>query len=305
MYASAQTHNSVDKAVRLLGLGQRGLRAIPVDGEHRISLAALEEAIREDRAAGLRPCCVVGNAGTVNTGAIDDLAALADLCARERLWFHVDGAFGALVALSEKLRPLVLGMERADSIAFDLHKWMYMPYDIGCILVRDPEAHQRPFTTHASYLSRLPRGAAPIDRDPGTLGPELSSELRGLKAWLLLKEHGAGKYGRLIEQNVAQAAYLADRVRATPELELMAPVPLNIVCFRYRGDGSGGVDLDQLNTELLMGLQERGIAVPSQTMLGGRFALRVAIVNHRSRREDFDLLVDKSVELGREIARGG
>jgi len=305
MYASAQTHNSVDKAVRLLGLGQRGLRAIPVDGEHRIGLPALEQAIREDRAAGLRPCCVIGNAGTVNTGAIDDLAALAELCARERLWFHVDGAFGALVALSDMLRPLVLGMERADSIAFDLHKWMYMPYDIGCILVRDPEAHQRPFTTHASYLSRLPRGAAPIDRDPGTLGPELSSELRGLKAWLLLKEHGAGTYARLIEQNVAQAAYLADRVRATPELELMAPVPLNIVCFRYRGDGTGGVDLDQLNTELLMRLQERGIAVPSQTMLGGRFALRVAIVNHRSRREDFDLLAEKSVELGREIARGG
>jgi aromatic-L-amino-acid decarboxylase len=304
MYASAQTHNSVDKAVRLLGLGQRGLRAIPVDSEYRISLAALEGAIREDRGAGLRPCCVVGNAGTVNTGAIDDLAALADLCARERLWFHVDGAFGALVALSDTLRSLVLGMERADSIAFDLHKWMYMPYDIGCILVRDPVAHQRPFSTHASYLSRLPRGAAPIDRDPGTLGPELSTELRGLKAWLLLKEHGAEKYGRLIEQNVAQAAYLEDRVRATPELELMAPVPLNIVCFRYRGAGTGGVDLDQLNTELLMRLQERGIAVPSQTMLGGQFALRVAIVNHRSRREDLDLLVDKSVELGREIARG-
>jgi glutamate/tyrosine decarboxylase-like PLP-dependent enzyme len=305
MYASAQTHNSVDKAVRLLGLGQRALRAVPVDAAHRISLPALEQAIREDRAAGLRPCCVVGNAGTVNTGAIDDLAALADLCARERIWFHVDGAFGALVALSDQLRPLVVGMERADSIAFDLHKWMYMPYDIGCILVRDPVAHQRSFTTHASYLSRLPRGAAPIDRDPGTLGPELSTELRGLKAWLLLKEHGAGKYGRLIEQNVEQAGYLADRVRATPELELMAPVPLNIVCFRYRGDGTGGVDLDQLNTELLMRLQERGIAVPSQTILGGRFALRVAIVNHRSRREDFDLLVEKSVELGREIARGG
>jgi glutamate/tyrosine decarboxylase-like PLP-dependent enzyme len=208
------------------------------------------------------------------------------------------------VALSDTLRPLVRGMERADSIAFDLHKWMYMPYDIGCILVRDPEAHQRPFTTHASYLSRLPRGAAPIDRDPGTLGPELSSELRGLKAWLLLKEHGAEKYARLIEQNVEQAAYLADRVRATPELELMAPVPLNIVCFRYRGDGAGGVDLDPLNTELLMRLQEQGIAVPSQTVLGGRVALRVAIVNHRSRREDFDLLVEKSVELGRELARG-
>ncbi|MGH7560737.1 MAG: pyridoxal phosphate-dependent decarboxylase family protein [Gemmatimonadales bacterium] len=305
LYASSQTHNSVDKAVRLLGLGQRGLRSVPVDEEHRIDVAALEHRIAEDRAAGLRPFCIVGNAGTVNTGALDDLSALADIAARERLWLHVDGAFGALVALSDRLRPLVRGLERADSIAFDLHKWMYLPYDIGCVLVRDAEAHRRPFTTHASYLSRMSRGPAPLDRDPGTLGPELSTELRGLKAWLLLKEHGIARYARLIEQNVDQARYLADLVRAAPELELMAPVPLNIVCFRYRGTGERSAEsLDQLNRELLMRIQEQGIAVPSQTALGGRFALRVAIVNHRSRREDFDLLVAKAVELGGEIAAG-
>ncbi len=303
LYASAQTHNSVDKAVRLLGLGQQALRAIPVDREHRIDLAALDRALREDRAAGRRPFCVVGNAGTVNTGAIDDLSGLADRAAEEGLWLHVDGAFGALAALSARLRPLVRGLERADSIAFDLHKWMYMPYDIGCVLVRDPEAHQRPFATHATYLGRLPRGASPIDRDPGTLGPELSTTLRGLKAWLLLKEHGVAKYARLIEQNVDQAAYLADRVRRTPELELMAPVPLNIVCFRYRGRGAAA-DLDAVNRELLMRLQEQGVAVPSQTVLQGAFALRVAIVNHRSRREDFDLLVEQAVAIGGAIERG-
>ncbi|NOT07315.1 MAG: aminotransferase class V-fold PLP-dependent enzyme [Gemmatimonadales bacterium] len=305
LYASAQTHSSVDKAARLLGLGQRALRSVPADAEFRIDLAALERAIAGDRAAGGRPFCVVGNAGTVNTGAIDDLAALADLCRREGLWFHVDGAFGALAALSGRLRPLVAGMERADSIAFDLHKWLYMPYDVGCVLIRDRAAHQRPFTVPASYLSREARGAAPNDHDPGSLGPELSREFRGLKVWMLLQEHGIAKYARLIEQNVAQAAYLAGLVHQHAELELLAPVPLNIVCFRYRGTGPDGPALDALNRELLIRIQERGVAVPSGTLLNGRFAIRVAIANHRSRREDFDLLVARAVELGREISAEG
>jgi glutamate/tyrosine decarboxylase-like PLP-dependent enzyme len=309
VYASSETHNSVEKAVRLLGLGRRGLHTIPVDAEFRVDLGALARAIAEDRAAGRRPCCVVGNAGTVNTGAIDDLTAQAELCRRERIWFHVDGAFGALAALSDPLRPLVRGMEAADSIAFDLHKWMYMPYDVGCVLVKDPEAHRRPFATRASYLARLERGAAPNDHDPGSLGPELSREFRGLKVWMLLKEHGVAKFARLIEQNVAQAKYLAGLVHRHSELELLAPVPLNIVCLRYTGNRESGVGnrgeaLDALNREILMRLQERGIAVPSATVLGGKFAIRVAITNHRSVRSDFDLLVEKVVEIGREVAGG-
>lgn len=309
-YASSQTHNSVDKAVRLLGMGQRALRSIPVDPEYRIDMALLVRAIAEDRAAGRRPFCVVGNAGTVNTGAIDDLTALADLCKKEGLWFHVDGAFGALAALSGQLRPLVAGMDRADSIAFDLHKWLYMPYDVGCVLVRDREAHRRPFVTHASYLSREARGAAPNDHDPGSLGPELSREFRGLKVWMLLQEHGIDKYARLIEQNVAQARYLAGNVHRHPELELMAPVPLNIVCLRYVGAAAptkmrSGEELDTINREILMRIQERGIAVPSGTVLNGRFAIRVSITNHRSRREDFDALIAAMVEIGAEVAAGG
>ena len=306
MYASAQTHNSVDKAARLLGLGQQGLRSIPVDPAFRIDLAALSAAIAADRAEGRTPCCVIGNAGTVNTGAIDDLTALADLCEREQIWFHVDGAFGALAALSPRLRPLVAGMERAQSIAFDLHKWLYIPYDVGCVLVRDPEAHRRPFTTHASYLARETRGAAPNDHEPGSLGPELSKAFRGLKVWMLLQEHGIEKYARLIEQNVDQAKYLAGLVHRHPELELLAPVPLNIVCLRYRGKAGEGRgrpgDPDALNRELLIRLQERGIAVPSGTVLQDRFAIRVAITNHRSRREDFEILVRAVVELGRELS---
>lgn len=307
VYASAQTHNSVDKAVRLLGLGQRGLRSVPVDPEYRMDLNALHRMLAEDRAQGRTPACIIGNAGTVNTGAIDDLDALAELCERETIWFHVDGAFGALAALSDRLRPLVRGMERAQSVAFDLHKWLYMPYDVGCVLVRDAEAHRRPFSTHASYLSKASRGAAPTDHEPGSLSPELSREFRGLKVWMLLQEHGVDKYTRLIEQNVEQAKYLAGLVHRHPELELLAPVPLNIVCLRYAGENRGrkapaGEGLDDLNRELLIRLQERGIAVPSGTELGGKFAIRVAITNHRSRREDFDLFVDAVVRLGRELS---
>ena len=307
LYASSETHNSVDKAVRLLGLGQEALRRLPVTPEFRLDLAALTAAIAQDRAAGRRPFCIVGNAGTVNTGAIDELAALAELCERERLWFHVDGAFGALAALSDTLRPLVRGMERADSLAFDLHKWMYLPYDVGCVLVRDPEAHRRPFSTQASYLARLERGAAPNDHDPGSLGPELSREFRGLKVWMLLKEHGVAKFARLIEQNVAQAKYLAGLVHRHTELELLAPVPLNIVCLRYCKGGASGARQDEerlnaLNREVLMRVQERGIAVPSATMLRGRFAIRVAITNHRTLTSDLDLFAESVVQLGREVA---
>jgi len=307
-YASTETHNSVDKAIRVLGIGSRGLRAIPVGADFRIDLAALAAAIAEDRAAGRWPCCVVGNAGTVNTGAIDDLEAISELCRREKLWFHVDGAFGALAALSDELSPLVRGMDRADSVAFDLHKWLYMPYDVGCVVVRDPAILRRSFGPHASYLAPLERGAATGEHDYSALGPELSREFRALKVWMLLKEHGTVKYARLIRQNVAQARYLANRVHHHPELELLAPVPLNIVCLRYNkgsGEGTGGREqeerLNAMNREVLMRIQERGIAVPSATMLNGRFAIRVAIVNHRSRVEDFDALVDAVVEIGREV----
>ena len=303
MYTSSETHNSVDKAVRLLGLGRDGLRKIPVTPEFRLDLPALAEAIAADRAAGKHPCCVIANAGTVNTGAIDDLAGTADLCRQESLWFHVDGAFGALVALSPRLAPLVAGMELADSIAFDLHKWLYMPYDVGAVLVRDPEAHRRPFTVQASYLARLPRGAAPVDHDPGSLSMELSREFRGLKVWMLLKEHGVAKYGRLIEQNVEQAKYLAGLVHRHPELELLAPVPLNVVCLRYCK--APREKLDDVNREVLMRIQEQGIAVPSATVLQGKFGIRAAITNHRTTRADLDLFAEQLVAIGRAVTHPG
>jgi aromatic-L-amino-acid/L-tryptophan decarboxylase len=302
-YASREAHNSVRKALELLGLGHRSLRAVPVDDNLAIDTVALRQAILEDRRAGLEPFCVVGTAGTVNTGALDDLEAVAEICRAEGLWFHVDGAFGVMCALSDALRPLVRGMERSDSIAFDFHKWAFVQYDVGCILVRDGLLHQQAFATRPDYLQHSDRGLAGGGEWFNDLGPELSRSFRALKVWFALKEHGTGRLGKMVEKNYEQARYLARLVEAKTELELWAQPTLNIVCFRYRPDESGANDLNQLNSDIVADLQERGIAAPSTTRIGNTLYIRVAITNHRSRREDFDLLVDSVVRMGGERHR--
>ena len=307
-YASAEGHDCLVKAMEVLGLGAGQLRKIPTDEAFRIDLGRLRKQIAADRAAGCRPFCVVGTAGTVNTAAIDNLAGLADICAENKLWFHIDGAFGALAMLSEELRPKLDGIERADSIAFDFHKWMHVPYDAGCILVRDGDLQRASFSTRPVYLSHLPRGLAGGRDWPCEFGLELSRGFRALKVWFAVKEHGSAQFGRLIAQNCAQARYLAEAVAGQPELELMAPVGLNIVCFRYRptrtddpalADDSG---LDALNEAIVEDLQEAGIAAPSTTRLRGRLAIRVNITNHRTRRDDLDLLLHSVIEAGRRRA---
>jgi glutamate/tyrosine decarboxylase-like PLP-dependent enzyme len=292
VYASEEVHSSNEKAIEVLGLGSDALRKVAVDGEFRIDLEALEAAIARDRAAGRRPLLLIGSAGTVNTGAFDDLESLAAIARREGMWLHVDGAFGALAALCPELRHLTRGMERADSLAFDLHKWMYVPYEAGCVLVRDPEAHRRTFRLVPSYLARADRGLAVGVGTYADYGVQLSRGFRALKVWMSIKEHGIRKYARLIRQNVEQARYLADLVERASDLELLAPAPLNIVCFRHTGDAAGGADLDARNREIVLDLHEQGIAVPSYATIRGRFAIRVAITNHRTRREDLDLLVE-------------
>ncbi len=303
VYGSVETHSSVRKAVQILGLGTQALRTVPVDAQYRVDVDALEAAIAADRAAGLTPMCIVGNAGTVNTGAIDDLAALADLAAREQIWLHVDGAFGACAALSPQLRPLLPGLERADSLAFDLHKWMYFPYEAGCVLVRSDAEHRAAFRYDAAYMAPNMRGiSAERGQQFTEYGPQLSRGFRALKIWMGLKELGVDRFRRLIEQNVEQARYLAALVEADPELELLAPVSLNVVCLRYRG--KSGLDddrLNDLNRELLARLQESGVAVPSHTVLNGRYAIRCSITNHRSRQSDFELLVREVARLGRSL----
>jgi aromatic-L-amino-acid decarboxylase len=298
LYGSVEMHSSFEKAVELLGLGNDSLRKIPVNADFQIDTEALEWAISEDRSKGYQPIAVIGAAGTVNTGAFDDLNALADICARDGLWFHVDGAFGAWAALSPKLRHLVSGMERADSLAFDLHKWMYMPFELGCALVRREEDHRKAFSLTPDYLTRAQRGLSGGPVWYSEYGFQCSRGFRALKAWMSIKEHGVPKYKRLIQQNVDQAHFLTDLVDATPELERMAPVPLNTMCFRFTANGLDEVALNKLNSELLMQLQESGIAALSNTVINGKYVLRAAITNHRSRREDFELLVREIIRLG-------
>ena len=300
-YGSVEMHSSLQKGVELLGLGSQWLRQIPVNADFQIDLAALDRAIQADRTAGHLPIGLIGNAGTVNTGAIDDLNALADIARREKMWFHIDGAFGALAAVSPELRPLLKGMERADSLAFDLHKWMYMPIEVGCTLVRSEAAHRNAFALTPEYLAHFERGPAGGERWFSEYGLQLTRGFRALKVWLSIKEHGMAKYGRLIKQNVDQAHYLAELIDRTPELELLAPAPLNLVCFRYKANGLDDTQLNQLNRELLMRLHEQGIAVPTYTNLNGKFAIRVAHTNHRTQRADFDVLVREVVRLGREL----
>ncbi|NJD20363.1 MAG: hypothetical protein FIA95_13925 [Gemmatimonadetes bacterium] len=305
LYASEAVHNSVDRAVRLLGIGTDRLRKIPVDAAWRMDVASLERAIARDRAAGLRPVCVGATAGTVDHGAVDPLADLADVCAREGIWLHVDGAFGAVAALSDELRPLVAGMERADSLAFDLHKWMHVPIEAACVLVRDPADHRRPFASHASYLNTLSRGVAATDRWLYEYGPQLTRGFRARKAWFVLRHHGTEKLGRLAARNVRQTRELEALLRAEPGVEVLASGPLCVLCFRWHPQGVEGRALDRLNEELLADLQESGRAVVSSTVVRGAFALRLAITNHRTRSADLAELVAAVRELGSRLAAPG
>jgi glutamate/tyrosine decarboxylase-like PLP-dependent enzyme len=301
-YASVEVHSCVQKAIEALGLGAASLRKVAINADYEIDLAALERAVAADREAGLQPFCVIGNAATINTGATDDLAGLAALCERERLWFHVDGAIGALLALAPRHRDFVRGMERADSVTLDLHKWLHVPFEAACVLVRDRKAHRDTFALTPEYLEHTERGLASGSHWFSEYGLQLSRGFRALKIWLSIKEHGLDRYGRLIDRNIDQAQELAALVREAPDLVLVAPVKTNIVCFRYDPGGLDDARLDELNEELLVRVHESGVAAPSYTTLGGRYCLRAAIANHRTESADLVLLVEKVRALGAELS---
>jgi glutamate/tyrosine decarboxylase-like PLP-dependent enzyme len=234
---------------------------------------------------------------------VDDLNALADLCASQSLWFHVDGAIGALVALAPQHKGLVAGLQRADSVALDLHKWLHIPFEAGVALVRNEHDHRWTFSLTPEYLAHTERGLAAGSRWFSEYGIQLSRGFRALKVWMAIKEHGIDKFGLLIDQNIAQAHYLVGLIKSQKKLELMAPVELNIVCFRYNPGGLEEMSLNALNQELLIRLHESGIAAPSYTTLDGKYCLRAAIANHRTQWKDLDLLVDEVLKLGDELSR--
>jgi aromatic-L-amino-acid/L-tryptophan decarboxylase len=314
IYASDQVHLSIIKAADILGLGQDSVRLLPSDGRFCLDTTALISAIEQDRRQGLKPFCVIGSAGTAATGAIDSLAEIGRIARENDLWFHIDGAYGAPAAMIEDRRSMFSGLELADSISLDPHKWLYTPVDCGCLLFHDGATARKAFVTEADYIKvhELSESESFAFWDYGI---ELSRRFRALKVWLTLKYYGAARLIQAIEDDIALAHYMADRVQAEPELELLAPVQLSICCFRYvparlraQIEAADNVDgehrnfqLNRLNERVMHRVQRGGRAYLSNAMLRGQFALRACIINFRTTRADIDLTLATVRDAAHEI----
>lgn len=298
IYCSVETHSCILKAAEIIGLGTDAVRKIGVNERYELDVQLLKVQLENDLQAGFLPFCLVGTAGTVNTGAIDPMAELLEISRAYGLWFHVDGAYGALGKLDPNYADALRAIEEADSLAFDLHKWLYVPYEVGCTLIRDAKKHRDSFAITPNYLLQEKRGLSGGLDSINNYGFELSRGFKALKVWMSLKEHGREKYAAMITQNNRHAAYLAELVEENPYLELTAPVSMSITCFRMIQPNWGEEALQALNKEILLRLQEEGIASPSSTILNGKYTLRIANVNQRTRKEDMELLVREVLRIG-------
>lgn len=291
-YCSTETHSCVQKAIEIMGVGNNFLRKIPVSENYQIQIPLLQKAIETDLQNGYLPVAVIGNAATVNTAAIDDLNAIFDLCQQFGLWFHVDGAYGAPAKLVKEYEAQLGIISKAHSVAFDYHKWFSVPYEAGCVLVHDRAIMRSAFAISPAYLMQHDRGLVGGGESTNNYGMELSRSFKALKIWMHLKEHGIVKHAQIIEQNIHQIRYLETKIKAIPHFEILAPVSLNILCFRYNDGKSNEKKLESINREILLQLQEKGIATISPTILKGKYTLRVCNVNHRTTCRDFDLFIE-------------
>ena len=287
VYTSAEAHRSVEKGAAILGLGLDHVRKLPVDADFRFRVDLLEKAIGEDRQAGATPFCVVAAAGTVNTGAIDPIGDLADLCARENLWLHVDGAYGALLVLSNQMKDRLSSCGRADSISLDPHKLLFAPLEAGCLVVRNSDQLRKTFHFTSSYLT--------VEQDPLMLnfleyGPQLSRDFKAFKIWCSLRTFGVEAFRMAAERMLELSQYMAARVMADPALELLAPAPLTAVCFRFKNGASSQM--------VLAKLVEEGTALLGPVHINGRDGIRACITNHRTSKSDIDLVMDRLLQLG-------
>ena len=305
IYCSVETHSCIQKAAELIGLGTGAGRKIGVNERFELDVDQLKTQLEADLQAGFLPFCLVGTAGTVNTGAIDPMAELLEISRAYGLWFHVDGAYGALAKLDPIYASALRAIEEADSLAFDLHKWLYVPYEVGCTLIRDAKKHRDSFAITPNYLLQEKRGLSGGLDSINNYGFELSRGFKALKVWMSIKEQGRAKYAAMIAQNNRHAAYLAALVEQNPYLELTAPLSMSITCFRMIQPGWEEKALQELNKEILLRLQEEGIASPSSTILNGKYTLRVANTNQRTRSEDMELLVREVLRLGKSIIAEG
>jgi aromatic-L-amino-acid/L-tryptophan decarboxylase len=303
VYASSATHFSILKAAALLGIGRKNVQYVAIDERFRMVVDDLVAKINADLEAGYVPFCVVGNAGTVDTGAIDPLSEIRDVANRFQLWMHVDGSYGAFAILAESAMKLLAGMEQADSIALDPHKWLYLPVDVGCVIYRDPEVARAAFAQEAEYTRMFGEEAdeAFVCWD---YGPELSRRFRALKVWMLLKGVGLDRLSEAIESNLACARHLESMVQASNDFEMVAPVELSIFCFRHvpaQLKNQPPEAIDAFNERLLVALQRDGSSYLSNTTLGGRFALRGCVLNYRTTLRDMEILLDDLLRVAKSL----
>jgi aromatic-L-amino-acid decarboxylase len=308
VYTSTEAHICIDKAVDLLGIGTDNVRRIPVDACFRLDVKRLKKEIQKDMRRNLRPFCVVATAGTVNTGAIDPLKSIADICKQYHLWFHVDAAYGGFVALSPRWKSLINGIERADSIAIDPHKWLFIPYEAGCVLARDQKRMKKTFSYPTEYLPfDTHKTAVDNDVDFADYGIELSRSFRALKIWLSLKYYGARRYARMIDQNMDLAAYWRGLIENSLDFQLMATSDLSVICFRYipkkaprRKNQNKEAYLNMLNRSILRSIRKKKEFLLSGTMIHGQYVLRGCIMNFRTTKQDVQEIVEAVRKIGKK-----
>lgn len=301
IYVSSEGHSSFDKAVDMLGLGKNHLQKIPVDDNLRIKIDELEHAIETDKQKGLLPICVIGVAGTTNNGAVDDLAALAQICRRHDLWYHVDAAYGGPAAGVNGVSALFKGLKEADSVVVNPHKWMYVPFEAGGLLVKNPEHLRQTFSTIPDYLKSDQSGDGRTDLMEYNL--PLTKEFKALKVWVTLKTYGAQKIREAIKSDIDKAEYLVNIIRQDKQLEMMAPAPLSIVCFRYNPGNLKPKAINNLNDRMVEEIEKDGRIFLTGTKIKGHTALRVCFINHRTKKSDVDYLVRVVNDVGEKCYR--
>lgn len=304
IFLSDQTHSAVERAARIIGVRREGIVVVPSDAEFRLQPAALADAIRKARDAGLAPIAVCANAGTTNTGAIDPLHAIADFCADEKIWLHVDGAYGGFAVITERGKRLLAGLERADSISLDAHKWLYQPFEAGCVMVRDISTLVRAFSVNPDYLQDTKLGLEQVNF--ADRGYQLTRSFRALKVWMSIQTFGLARFRAAISHTIELADRAGDLVERTPGLELLSPPTLGVLCFRYRPDGAAWTEerLANLNEAIQARVIESGTAMISSTRLRGTWSLRLCILSHQTVWDDIREILERIAAFGRELAAG-
>ena len=300
IYTSEHAHSSVDRGARILGFRSDQVRKVAVDSDLKIDLGALRGAVEEDRSAGRIPFCMVANAGSTTTGTIDPLPQIAGFCTENRLWLHVDGAYGGFAALDKRGRRLLEGIERADSVSLDPHKWLYTPFEAGCILVRDAKFLLDTFRVYPDYLIDVAGG--PDHPNFSDQGVQLSRSCRALKIWMTIKHFGLARIRAVIGRTMDLAAYGQELIERVPVAEIVSPVSLSVVTFRFVPEGVSDEDtIERFNKQILRRVWESGRAMLSSSRVGGKYVIRLCVVNHNTRKADVEEVVDLMASLAREL----